>query len=864
MNRHAQRRFLPARLEQRLVRRWLPALFSLAVLGLFAWLLPLWVEGLPAWLARQQGFELRYASFHADPASGLYVIERPEVLRRGQVAFRAARLSARLRLTGLFSQDVQVEEFLADAAEADWQLWRDLRPQAGPARLRLRVDLARLTGGVLRNVPHAPDGQLPLRHLELRGLDSAQAETPVQLLAVLAQDGIEAALSARAVPATGGLEGRLALKGLPLVWLNPWLPPDVGKARAGTLDALLQVQATALAAEGRQARISAITPLRLTGLEAVHACWQLRLPALQFSGEAALLAATAWLKGDIAAQARVRNLGCPGVPAGDWQADGHLMVERQPGVARPSLSYGGHLQAAGLAGEWPALRIEQAMVKARGEVRLLPQPDGPAWLHLWGRLDGDLRAVFRREQQDWLRLEAGGLSLGGNLHLTPGAETALLLHGDFSSAPARLDWPGLNAPLVLQAARFQADDLLYQRGAERSFSLTQIGAEQFRITTSQAGTGQLQAEQVLLPGLQWRTAEPLRIGQARASGLEAEFERRADQGLRLLPFAARSPGAAAPPPALAIESVQLEQGGRLWFSDPASGLRLPLDLQSFRLDGLDFTRPEAPARYALTATVEPAGRVHLAGHLYPGADWEVQAQLQGLNLAALNPWLVARLGYRLKGYYDLDADLGVAADGDLSGAAQLIASQLQAEAQNEQAARTDEQIGLSLPAAIQLLADDDGEISLELPISGSLSEPRLDYGDAVSQAVSTSVKAGVMLIWQPLGLVMLTGKLAGKLFSADLEAVPFAADSSALPARQQGRLHQLGRTLEERRLRLRVCGLAFSSEAASLAAERAQAVESVLLASGLPPEHLMLCEPATQPMDERGPRVELHLEPLPD
>lgn len=846
------------------MRRWLPVLFGLLVLGLLAGLLPLWLEGLPAWLARQQGFELRYASFRADPASGLYVIERPEVLRHGQVAFRAARLSARLRLEGLLSQDVRVEEFLADAAEADWQLWRDVRPQAGPARLRLRVDLARLTGSVLRNVPQAPGGQWQLRHLELRGFDSARPQAPVQLLAVLAQEGAEAALSARAVPATGQLEGRLALKGLPLGWLTPWLPPAAGKVRAGSLDALLQVQGTKLAAPDREVQVGTITPLRLAGADVAHACWQLRLPALQFTGEAGALAGVVRLKGDINAQARLRNPACPGVPAGEWRAEGHLAMERQPGASWPSLSYGGHLQATGLAGEWPALRVEPSALQARGEVRVLPQPDGPAWLHLWGRVEGDLRAVFRREQQDWLRLEAGGLSLGGNLHLTPGAETAVLLHGDFSATPARLDWLDAPSPLVLQSARFQADDLLYQRGAARSFSLTRIGAEQFRITAPQSGPGQLQAERVLLPGLQWRTAEPLRIGQASASGLEAEFERRADQGLRLLPFAPRGPGTEAHRPALAIESVQLEQGGRLWFSDPASGLRLPLDLQSFRLDGLDFTHPEAEARYSLAATVEPAGRVQLSGHLHPGADWQVQARLQGLNLAALNPWLVARLGYSLEGYYDLDADLDVAADGGLSGAAQLYASQLQAEPQNEQAARTDEQIGLSLPAAIQLLADDDGEISLELPISGSLSEPRLDYGDAVSQAVSTSVKAGVMLIWQPLGLVVLTGKLAGKLFSADLDAVPFAPGSSALPARQQGRLLQLARTLEERRLRLRVCGLALGSEAPPLAAERAQAVEGVLLASGLPPEHLTLCEPAVQPMDERGPRVELHLEPLPD
>jgi hypothetical protein len=845
------------------MRRGLSWLFVLTTLGMFAWLLPLWLEGLPAWLARQQGFELRYAGFHADPAGGQYVLEQPEVLRHGQTAFRAARLSVRWQLSGLLSQEVRIQEFLAEGAEADWRLWQDFQPQAGPARLHVQVDLARLTQGVLHHAPRAPDGRWQLRHLELRGLDSARPDAAVLLLAVLAQDGAEAALSARAIPATGGMEGRLALKGLPLVWLNPWLPAGRGRAQAGTVDALLDVRWEELTAVSRQARFSTVSPLHLKGVEAAGACWQLRLPALQFSGEASA-AGSGRLKGDVVVSGILKNLGCAGVPAATWRAQGHLLVEQQPGVPAPSVSYGGHLHAHGLAGDWPALRIEQGDVQARGEMRLLPQPDGPPWLHVWGRMEGGVHAMFRREQQDWLRLRAADLSVGGNLHVTPGAETALLLHGDFSAAPARLDWMGLSAPLVLQAQRFVADDLLYLRGAARSFSLQQIVAETFQISTAEAEAGRLQARRVRLPALQWRTHEPLRIGQASASGLEAEFERRGGQGLRLVPFAARSPGDVTRPLALAIERVQLEEGGHLWLSDPDSGLRLPLELRSFRLDGLDFTQPESLAVYTLSAAAKPAGQVELSGSLRPGADWRLQLQLRGMNFEALNSWVVARLGYSLKGYYDVDAGVEVAADGGLSGAAHLFTSQLQAEARHEQAALTDERIGLSLPTAIQLLADDDGDISLELPISGSLAAPQLDYGDAVSQALSTSVKTGVMLIWQPLGLVALTGKLAGRLFSADLDAVPFVPGSSALPARQQGRLHQLAVTMEERRLRLRVCGVAFTHEPSALAAERAQMVEHMLLSSGVPPDRLADCEPRQQPPDERGPRVELQLEPLPD
>jgi hypothetical protein len=204
----------------------------------------------------------------------------------------------------------------------------------------------------------------------------------------------------------------------------------------------------------------------------------------------------------------------------------------------------------------------------------------------------------------------------------------------------------------------------------------------------------------------------------------------------------------------------------------------------------------------LTGRAEGTAQLSVNGKLNPLAQplaLDIAAKVTDLELPPLSPYAIKYSGHGIeRGKLSMDVAYKIAPDGQLTAANKLMLNQLQFGEQDPNAPA-------SLPVALAtaLLADSNGVINLDLPISGSLNDPQFSLGPVIFKAVigliGRAITAPFSLLARALG-----GGGAG-----DLSQVPFAPGSAVLPDAAKAQLDQVAKAMTDRpRLRLTVAGAA--------------------------------------------------------
>lgn len=204
--------------------------------------------------------------------------------------------------------------------------------------------------------------------------------------------------------------------------------------------------------------------------------------------------------------------------------------------------------------------------------------------------------------------------------------------------------------------------------------------------------------------------------------------------------------------------------------------------------------------------------------------------------------------------------------------------------------------GMDMPLdlALDLLRDSDDRIKLELPISGSLNDPKFGTGDIVRIAMQNAMQRAAMSYvknaLQPLGTIMLVAKVAGEAARPRFKPVAFEPGSAQLTAESRAYVDKIAQVLKERPgLSVTFCGVStqadwdhfvaqidvppdltaeeLPSEPPSFEAERLQLAQSrgttiqryLALEHAVEAERLFRCRPTVEFEGDAGPRVEITL-----
>ena len=185
-----------------------------------------------------------------------------------------------------------------------------------------------------------------------------------------------------------------------------------------------------------------------------------------------------------------------------------------------------------------------------------------------------------------------------------------------------------------------------------------------------------------------------------------------------------------------------------------------------------------------TASLEILGKLN---PLVTPLALDITGKVRDLELPPLSPYAVKYSGYGIeRGKMSVDVNYVVLPDGRLTASNKLVLNQLSFG--DKVAGST---ASLPVKLAVALLADRNGVIDLDLPISGSLNDPQFSLGPVIVKVILNVI---VKAITAPFSL--LAHALGGG--GDELGRVDFAAGSAQLSPDARAGLDKVAKALAER------------------------------------------------------------------
>ncbi|MEO7400076.1 MAG: DUF748 domain-containing protein [Polaromonas sp.] len=269
---------------------------------------------------------------------------------------------------------------------------------------------------------------------------------------------------------------------------------------------------------------------------------------------------------------------------------------------------------------------------------------------------------------------------------------------------------------------------------------------------------------------------------------------------------------ASPLPVVNVGPTSLIKG-RVQFSDRFIKPNYSADLSELTGKLGAFSSVSSPGAAPAMADLELRGKaegtasLEILGKLNPLAKplaLDITGKVRDLELPPLSPYAVKYAGYGIeRGKLSVDVNYVVLPDGRLTASNKLVLNQLSFGDKVQGATAS-----LPVKLVVALLADRNGVINLDLPISGSLNDPQFSLGPIIVKVILNVITKAITA---PFSL--LAHALAGG--GEELSMVGFSAGSAQLSSEAKSGLDKVARALVERpALRLTVVGTS------SLEAER--------------------------------------------
>jgi hypothetical protein len=292
-------------------------------------------------------------------------------------------------------------------------------------------------------------------------------------------------------------------------------------------------------------------------------------------------------------------------------------------------------------------------------------------------------------------------------------------------------------------------------------------------------------------------------GESTASG-SAASDVSASQGVASQGVASAA-AASAPAPDIRIGPVSLVNG-QVRFSDrfirpnyTANLSELTGSLSAFSSTPAAPGQPPALADLSLKGRAEGTAQLDISGQINPLATplaMDIKGQVRDLELPPLSPYSAKYAGYGIeRGKLSVDVRYRIEPDGRLEASNQIVLNQLSFGERDSTSSAN-----LPVKLAVALLADRNGVIDINLPVSGSLNDPQFRLGPIIVRLIFNLIGKAITA---PFSL--LASAFAGG--GADASQVEFDAGRALLDDADRRQLEAVAKALENRpALRLTIVG----------------------------------------------------------
>jgi Domain of Unknown Function (DUF748) len=270
-------------------------------------------------------------------------------------------------------------------------------------------------------------------------------------------------------------------------------------------------------------------------------------------------------------------------------------------------------------------------------------------------------------------------------------------------------------------------------------------------------------------------------------------------------ISSQNTASSSPEPLISIGAISLING-KLFFADRFIKPNYAANLSELTGKlGAFSSQPVAGtvqmAELELRGKAEGTAALEILGKLNPLAKplaLDINGKVRDLELAPLSPYSVKYAGHGIeRGKLSVDVAYLVKPDGQLTASNKIVLNQIKFGDKVEGAPNS-----LPVKLAVALLADRNGVIDINLPVSGSLNDPQFSIGGIVFKLIINLV---VKAITSPFSLLASAFGGGGD----ELGQVSFAAGSSALVVASNPGLEKVAKAMQDRpNLKMTVVGQA--------------------------------------------------------
>lgn len=290
------------------------------------------------------------------------------------------------------------------------------------------------------------------------------------------------------------------------------------------------------------------------------------------------------------------------------------------------------------------------------------------------------------------------------------------------------------------------------------------------------------------------TSGSLDVGELKLVGLDTRLIINKDKSvsfMRILRASAHPAPArkAGKPFAFNIDRLRFERG-EMDYADYS--LAMPFGTRIHRLKGVITnlsSRPGAIAEVKLDGRVDDYGLARATGQLdlfNPTDSMDLKVIFRNIEMARLTPYSATFAGRKItSGKLDLDLEYKIH-HRQLEGKNQIIMKQLTLGERVASPQAKD----LPLDLAVSILQDSNGRIDLDLPMSGSLDDPKFSYGGIIWKAIENVIVKIVTAPFRALGALFGGGE--------KFESIVFEAGHAQLSPPEQEKLAHLAEALIKR------------------------------------------------------------------
>jgi len=194
-----------------------------------------------------------------------------------------------------------------------------------------------------------------------------------------------------------------------------------------------------------------------------------------------------------------------------------------------------------------------------------------------------------------------------------------------------------------------------------------------------------------------------------------------------------------------INKIVISKGSQVHFTDNGvqPAFSQVIDIEDLRLEHIDSGKPDQLTKVSTILALDEYSRFDAQGELALFADsshGSVNAAIQQYSLPAISAYLNDLLGFNvLSGQLDNKLSLTLI-QGKLEGKSKLTLRGLELESEaNPNANKVQAKTAIPLNVALGMLKDNNGNVELSIPLSGSTNDPKFGVGGFVKIVVEKAI-----------------------------------------------------------------------------------------------------------------------------